>query len=78
MRARQSSSPWHDVASNPMAYCLPDARDKKAIVHLSAGAIPDRLPPERLEKPDRYWLMLQQGLSQQVSLPQLPLYADLW
>ena len=78
MRARQSSSPWHDVASNPMAYCLPDVRDKKAIVHLSAGAIPDRLPPERLEQPDRYWMKLQQDLSQQVSLPQLPRYADLW
>ena len=78
MRARQSSSPWHDVASNSMAYCLPDVRDKKAIVHLSAGAIPDRLPPERLEKPDRYWLMLQQALEQQQSLPKLPRYADLW
>ena len=78
MRARQSSSPWHDVASNPMAYCLPDVRDKKAIVHLSAGAIPDRLPPERLEQPDLYWLKLQKALQQRGSLPQLPRYADLW
>jgi lipopolysaccharide biosynthesis glycosyltransferase len=78
MRARQSSSPWHDVASNPMAYCLTDVQERKAIVHLSAGAIPDRLPPERLEQPDHYWLKLQQGLSQQVTLPLLPRYADLW
>ncbi len=78
MRSRQSSAPWHNVACNPMAYCLPDVREKMAIAHLSAGALPDRLPPERLERPDRYWLMLQQALQQQQSLPQLPRYADLW
>ena len=78
MRLRQSSSAWHNVASNPMAYCLPDVRHKMAIAHLSAGALPDRLPPERLEQPDRYWLMLQQALREQGPLPQLPRYADLW
>ena len=78
MRARQGSSPWHDVASNAMAYCLPDVRERQAIVHLSAGAIPDRLPAERLEQPDHYWLKLQRVLQQQGSLPQLPRYTDLW
>ena len=78
MRSRQSSAPWHNLACNPMAYCLPDVREKMAIAHLSAGALPDRLPPERLERPDRYWLMLQQALQEQTSLPQLSRYADLW
>ena len=47
-----------------MAYCLPDVRDNAAIVHLSAGALPDRLPAGRLERFDHHGLLLRQGIEQ--------------
>ena len=78
MRPRQQDNPWHDLACNPMAYCLPDVRDNAAIVHLSAGALPNRLAAERLERFDRYWLLLQQGIQQPQDAPQLPRYAERW
>lgn len=78
MRARQAQNPWHDLACNPMAYCLPDVREKAAIVHLSAGALPSRLPEQRREKPDHYWLMLQQELRSLEAAPQLPRYSERW
>ena len=34
MRERQSQGRWHNVAANPMAYCLPDVWKRMAIVHL--------------------------------------------
>jgi lipopolysaccharide biosynthesis glycosyltransferase len=78
MRPRQQDNPWHDFACNPMAYCLPDVRDNAAIVHLSAGALPNRLAAERLERFDRYWLLLKQGIEQPQDAPQLPRYAERW
>lgn len=78
MRERQSQHRWHDVAANSMAYCLSELREKTAIVHLSAGALPHQLPANRHERFDRYWLMLEQELAQPHLVSKLPCYADLW
>ncbi|MCX5933126.1 MAG: hypothetical protein NTW83_15280, partial [Cyanobacteria bacterium] len=59
MRERLSDSPWHDLRANPMATCLPDVRANLAIVHFSAGVLPDRLSVDRLESVDHYWLQLR-------------------
>ncbi len=58
MRPRVAGGAWHDLSANPMAYCLAYVREELAIAHLSAGAIPSRLAPERLESVDTYWLNL--------------------
>ena len=76
MRERQSKGLWHDLAANPMAYCLPDVRERMAIVHLSAGALPRRVEPGRHERVDRYWLYLEQALLQGQELAQLLRFAD--
>ena len=71
MRERQAQGRWHNVAANPMAYCLPDVRERMAIVHLSAGALPDRVEPSRHERVDRYWLYLKNSLKQENALNEL-------
>lgn len=79
MRPRVADGPWQQLASNPMAYCLPDVRKQLAIVHLSAGAIPSRLPAERLEGVDHYWLALANRLRHprdSWGLQELPTYAQ--
>ena len=76
MRERQAEGSWHDVAANPMAYCLPDVRERMAIVHLSAGALPALLEPTRHERVDRYWIYLEQALQQGQALAQLLRFAD--
>lgn len=76
MRERQAMGRWHDVAANPMAYCLPDVRQQMAIVHLSAGALPTRVEASRHEQVDRYWLYLEQALQQGQDLVQLSRFAD--
>ena len=76
MRERQAKGPWHDVGANSMAYCLPDVRQRMAIVHLSAGALPTRVEASRHERVDLYWLALQQASLQGQSLAQLPRFAD--
>ena len=76
MRERQSQGPWHDIVANSMAYCLPDVRQRMAIVHLSAGALPHRVDPSRHELVDRYWLHLEQALRQKQPLTQLACFAD--
>lgn len=75
MRKRQSSSPWHDLSNNPMAYCLNDLREKMKIIHLSAGSLPYKVDSSRHERMDLYWLLIQSGLSSPSSLP---CYCDLW
>ena len=76
MRERQSEGRWHDIVANSMAYCLPDVRQRMAIVHLSAGALPHRVDSSRHEQVDRYWLHLEQALRQEKSLTQLSCFAD--
>ena len=76
MRERQSQGRWHNVAANPMAYCLPDVWERMAIVHLSAGALPTQVEPSRHERVDRYWLYLEQALSQEQPLAQLSRFGD--
>jgi len=76
MRERQAKGRWHDVAANSMAYCLRDVRERMAIVHLSAGALPTRVEPSRHERVDRYWLYLEQALQQGQQLVQLSRFAD--
>ncbi len=76
MRERMAQNPWHDPAVNAMATCLKDARQDVAIVHLSAGALPNRLPVERLEPVDRYWMYLHQALADGNPLDQLLCFAD--
>ena len=76
MRERQAQGRWHDVAANPMAYCLPDVRERMAIVHLSAGALPAQVEPSRHEGMDRYWLYLEQALDKGQPLTQLSRFAD--
>ena len=76
MRERQVKGRWHDFAANSMAYCLPDVRERMAIVHLSAGALPARVEPSRHERVDRYWLYLEQALQQAQPLVQLSRFAD--
>ena len=76
MRERQAQGRWHDVAANPMAYCLPDVRERMAIVHLSAGALPKQVDPSRHERVDCYWLYLEQALLQGQPLTQLSRFGD--
>ncbi|WP_411869092.1 glycosyltransferase family 8 protein [Vulcanococcus limneticus] len=76
MRDRQADSPWHDLKANPMAYTLASIRQSLAIVHFSAGALPSRLPADRLEQPDHYWLQLQAALTQATAASDLPRYGD--
>ena len=76
MRERQAQGRWHDVAANPMAYCLPDVRERMAIVHLSAGALPAQVEPSRHEVMDLYWLYLEQALHKGQPLAQLSRFAD--
>ena len=77
MRERhQAEGCWHDVVANPMAYCLPDVRERMTIVHFSAGALPTRVEPSRHERVDRYWLFLHQALLPRRPLVQLPRFAD--
>ena len=76
MRERQAQGRWHNVAANPMAYCLPDVRERMAIVHLSAGALPAQVEPSRHEGMDRYWLYLEQALDKGQPLTQLSCFAD--
>ena len=76
MRERQAQGRWHNVAANPMAYCLPDVRERMAIVHLSAGALPAQVEPSRHEGMDRYWLYLEQALDKGQPLTQLSRFAD--
>jgi len=71
MRERQAQGRWHNVDTNPMAYCLPDVRERMAIVHLSAGALPTRVEPSRHERVDRYWLYLKNSLKQENALNEL-------
>ena len=76
MRERQAKSRWHDIAANPMAYCLADVWERMAIVHLSAGALPTRVDASRHERVDRYWLYLEQALRQKQPLTQLACFGD--
>ena len=76
MRERQAQGRWHNVAANPMAYCLKDVWERMAIVHLSAGALPTQVDPSRHERVDRYWLYLEQALSQGKPLAQLSRFGD--
>ncbi len=64
MRERHASGEWQNLSANPMAYCLSDVRERMAIVHLSAGALPTRVPLVRHERVDHYWLYLDNALSQ--------------
>ena len=76
MRERMVQHPWHDPGVNAMATCLKDVRDQMAIVHLSAGALPSKLPVERLEPVDRYWLSLRKALGHQEPLASFARFAD--
>ena len=76
MRERQAQGRWHNVAANPMAYCLPDVRERMVIVHLSAGALPAQVEPSRHEVMDLYWLYLEQALHKGQPLAQLSRFAD--
>ena len=76
MRERERGNRWHDVSANAMAACLPDVRERLAIVHCSAGALPLEVPRKQLEPVDRYWLMLDEAMSDLDRLPQLPRFAD--
>ena len=76
MRERQAQVRWHNLAFNLMAYCLPDVRERMAIVHLSAGALPTRVEPSRHERVDGYWLYLEQALQQGQPLAQLSRFTD--
>lgn len=78
MRPRVQHLDWHQLNVNPMAYCLPNAREQLAIAHLSAGALPSQIPPERLEEIDHYWLRLAGLLSNNSSagtMERLPSYS---
>lgn len=63
MRERQSGHNWHSLSANEMADSISHAREDVAIAHLSAGAHPDRLPQDRIEPLDRYWLEIRDHLS---------------
>ena len=76
MRERQAQGRWHNVEANPMAYCLPDVRERMAIVHLSAGALPTQVESCRHERVDRYWLYVEQVLQQGKSLRELMSFND--
>ena len=71
MRERQAQGRWQNVDANPMAYCLPDVRERMAIVHLSAGALPTRVEPSCHERVDRYWMYLKNSLKQENALNEL-------
>lgn len=75
MRARNAQHPWQDMSVNSMAYCLKHVRENLSIVHFSNGTLPDRIPSDRHERIDRYWLLLKKNLS---NPSEMPLYADLW
>lgn len=75
MRERNARHTWHDQAVNPMASSLLDARKNLVISHLSAGAVPDRLPKARLEPIDEYWLMIQDHLRNGTDPRSLPDYS---
>ena len=76
MRERKAKGRWQSIESNQMAYCLPNVRERKAIIHLSNGALPNRVPASRHEQVDRYWLYLQNAIVQGQSLDQLSRFAD--
>ena len=76
MRERQAQGRWHNVEANPMAYCLPDVRERMAIVHFSAGALPTQVESCRHERVDRYWLYVEQVLQQGQSLRELMSFKD--
>ena len=76
MRERHSQHQWQDPSVNSMAYCLQDIRNNMSIIHFSNGTLPNRIPSERHERIDKYWLFLKTNLSS--PLDQLPLYSDLW
>ena len=78
MRERQTQGRWQAVATNPMAYCLPDVRERMAIVHLSAGALPTKVEVSLLERVDRYWLLLSQAIDQPSEAPLLPSFEERW
>tara|TARA_X000000950_G_C13901992_1_gene655266 strand:+ start:101 stop:952 length:852 start_codon:yes stop_codon:yes gene_type:complete len=71
MRERHADGRWHNLSANPMAYCLPDVRERMAIAHFSAGAIPSNIPISNHEPVDSYWLYLRDGVSHQTTLPAL-------
>lgn len=62
MRPRVTGGKWHQLSTNPMAYCLDHVREMLAIVHLSAGGIPSRLPSDKHEDVDNYWLEIDRLL----------------
>ena len=76
MRKRNSSVEWQNLSANPMSYCLSDVRERMAIVHLSAGALPTRVPPVSHEPVDHYWLYLDNALSQGLPPVQLSRFFD--
>ncbi|QNI69373.1 glycosyltransferase [Cyanobium sp. NS01] len=76
MRERNATHTWHDQAANPMVNSLADARRNLVIAHLSAGALPDRLPNERLEPIDTYWLAIHKHLNIGKSPRDLPTYCS--
>ncbi len=75
MRERQNHHQWHHPSVNSMAYCLPYIWKNMSIIHFSNGALPSRVPKERHELMDRYWLLIEQGISKPTDLPN---YSDLW
>ena len=75
MRERHAQHHWQDVSVNSMAYCLKEIRKNMSIIHFSNGTLPDRIPSERHERIDQYWLFLEKNLSNPL---ELPLYSDLW
>ena len=78
MRERQDQGRWHNLAANPMAYCLTDVHEQMAIVHLSAGALPTQVKESRRERMDRYWLLLEMAMDQPEQASSLPRYAERW
>ena len=78
MRERQDQGRWHNLAANPMAYCLTNVREQMAIVHLSAGALPTQVEESRREPMDCYWLLLEKAMDQPEQAPNLPRYAERW
>lgn len=63
MRERQVGHEWHSLAANQMADSISHARECVAIAHLSAGALPGRLPQNRIEPLDRYWIEIRDHLA---------------
>jgi lipopolysaccharide biosynthesis glycosyltransferase len=75
MRERRSDHAWHDPTVNVMAGCMEDARNNLAVVHLSAGALPTRVPAERLEPVDKYWLNIHDQITNGKDLRRLTAYS---